>query len=228
MTRSLTLALDAATYTGTVALIAGDRVIAECDVAMRGETEERLMPAVAAIIGDAGVGLADIGRVACGAGPGSFTSLRIAASIAKGISAGRGIPLFAASSLLLVLAGSPLAAIPGRYLTVLDALRGDAFAAGYELLEGTDGAVTCIVDIAPPAIYPRGDLDALAHSLGARRLGPAEETRAAPRAGGFARLEGRLSREGPVELATWEPAYGRLAEAQVRWEREHRRPLTHG
>jgi tRNA threonylcarbamoyladenosine biosynthesis protein TsaB len=31
---------------------------------------------------------------------------------------------------------------------------------------------------------------------------------------------------GPVNLASWEPDYGRLAEAQVRWEAAHGRPLT--
>jgi tRNA threonylcarbamoyladenosine biosynthesis protein TsaB len=30
---------------------------------------------------------------------------------------------------------------------------------------------------------------------------------------------------GPVDLASWEPDYGRLAEAQVRWEAEHGRAL---
>jgi len=29
----------------------------------------------------------------------------------------------------------------------------------------------------------------------------------------------------PVDLASWEPDYGRLAEAQVRWEAAHGRPL---
>jgi tRNA threonylcarbamoyladenosine biosynthesis protein TsaB len=33
-------------------------------------------------------------------------------------------------------------------------------------------------------------------------------------------------RSGPVDLAGWEPDYGRLAEAQVRWEAVHGRPLT--
>jgi tRNA threonylcarbamoyladenosine biosynthesis protein TsaB len=30
---------------------------------------------------------------------------------------------------------------------------------------------------------------------------------------------------GPVDRARWEPAYGRLAEAQVKWEAAHGRPL---
>jgi tRNA threonylcarbamoyladenosine biosynthesis protein TsaB len=31
---------------------------------------------------------------------------------------------------------------------------------------------------------------------------------------------------GPVDLARWEPMYGRLAEAQVKWEAAHGRPLA--
>jgi tRNA threonylcarbamoyladenosine biosynthesis protein TsaB len=37
-------------------------------------------------------------------------------------------------------------------------------------------------------------------------------------------LESLLA-SGPVDLASWEPSYGRLAEAQVRWEAAHGRPL---
>ena len=43
-----------------------------------------------------------------------------------------------------------------------------------------------------------------------------------------ARLEQLLVARGPVDLASWEPAYGRLAEAQVRWESTHGRPLPVG
>ncbi|HEY9514484.1 MAG TPA: tRNA (adenosine(37)-N6)-threonylcarbamoyltransferase complex dimerization subunit type 1 TsaB [Gemmatimonadaceae bacterium] len=228
MSAPLTLAIDAATYTGTVAIIAGDVLLAECEVAMRGETEERLMPAVAEVLSTAGAAVGDIQRVACGAGPGSFTSLRIAASIAKGIAAGRDVPLFAVPSLLLVLAGSQAASVPGRYLAVLDALRGDVYVAGYEVIEAESGATAEIVEMAPAptALVPRDDLDALARSLGATPLGPREATPAWPRASGFSRLRTWLERDGPVDLASWEPSYGRLAEAQVRWEREHGRPLT--
>lgn len=230
MTAPLTLALDASTYTGTVALVEGSRLLAEREVAMRGENEERLMPAVEQIIAELGLGPADLQRVACGSGPGSFTSLRIAASIAKGIAAGRGIPLFTASSLLLQVAGSQVGATPGRYLAVLDALRGDAYVAGYEVTAGADGTAGKggIVEIAPTALLAHGEVEALARSLAARRIGPREEIAAIPRAGGFARIAATLEQSGPVDIASWEPDYGRLAEAQVRWEREHGRPLVHG
>ena len=38
-------------------------------------------------------------------------------------------------------------------------------------------------------------------------------------------MENALAEGGPVNLAVWEPIYGRMAEAQVQWEVVHGRPL---
>ena len=64
------------------------------------------MPAVAECLGEAGVGRAEIARIVCGAGPGSFTSLRVAGSVAKGLAAGYGVELYAVSSLMLTASGA--------------------------------------------------------------------------------------------------------------------------
>ena len=116
------LALDAATYEGSVAVIRDGRGLAVRTVAMRGETEERLMPAVLAALAEAGCTIREVDRVVCGEGPGSFTSLRIAGAIAKGVALGNAVPLYAVSSLALVVAGAPDLA-PGAYLAVLDAMQ---------------------------------------------------------------------------------------------------------
>ena len=47
----------------------------------------------------------DPNRIVCGAGPGSFTSLRIAGSIAKGIAGGANRPLYAVPSMALMVGG---------------------------------------------------------------------------------------------------------------------------
>jgi tRNA threonylcarbamoyladenosine biosynthesis protein TsaB len=215
-----TLALEASTYAGTVAVIRDGAVVAERDVAMRGEREERLMPAVAEALAEAGVEVAVLDRIVCGAGPGSFTSLRIAGAIAKGLALASRSPLVAVSSPFLIAAGARPALPPGRYVAVLDALRGDVFAAVFAI---TDGA---IVEESPAGIVARADLDAFARDRSARLVGPAEPLAAAPHARGAAAL-GRLAAwPPPVDLATWEPEYGRLAEAQVRWEAAHGRALT--
>jgi tRNA threonylcarbamoyladenosine biosynthesis protein TsaB len=135
----LTLAIDAATYAGTVAVLQGATVIAEGEAAMRGEQEERLMPAVAEVLRAAVAGPGDLALVVCGAGPGSFTSLRIAASIAKGLASARMIPVRTVSSLWLVAAGARPALAPGAHVAVLDAMRGEWFAAPMGVLP--DGAV---------------------------------------------------------------------------------------
>jgi len=216
----ITLALDAATYHGSVAVLRGKELLAERDVAMRGEREERLMPAVAEALAAAGANAADIAFVVCGAGPGSFTSLRIAASIAKGIAAARGVGLFEVSSLALLVAGNELPA--GRYLAAFDAMRDEAYVQGYER------TAVGLREIAPFALVATAEVSSRAQALGARAIGPAESEPLWPRARGVTLLAPVLDGAMPVDLASWEPRYGRLAEAQVKWEREHGRPLSGG
>src|SRR2546421_4302336 len=63
--RMITLALDASTYAGSVAVLDDARVLAEADAAMKGAHEERLMPAVAGALGRAGIAPARIERIVC-------------------------------------------------------------------------------------------------------------------------------------------------------------------
>lgn len=217
----ITLAIDASTYEGDVALLDDDRVLAEQAAAMKGRESEQLMPAVAEVLRQAGVNLGVVERVVCGAGPGSFTSLRIAGGIAKGIASGLCLPLFAAPSLALIVAGAEPRA--GRYLGALDALRGEFYVALYDVDD--QGSVG---ELEPARIVPAADVSAVALEYHARVVSPTEfdgGTRSRPRTNGVARIEGLLAARGPVDVRTWEPSYGRLAEAQVRWESAHGRPL---
>jgi tRNA threonylcarbamoyladenosine biosynthesis protein TsaB len=217
----LTLALDASTYSGTAALVRGSAVLMELDVPMRTPDRESLLPAIASLLDRAHVTPREIERVVCGAGPGSFTSLRIAAAIAKGVALGAAAPLFAVSSLLLIIAGNDIAAEPGRYVAILDALRGDVFAAAFEVRPPAS-----VIELCPATLMPRVDAQALALRLSACVVGPDQESRLMPHARGVARLHNTLDNAAPEDLALWEPSYGRLAEAQARWEREHGRPLA--
>jgi tRNA threonylcarbamoyladenosine biosynthesis protein TsaB len=217
MKAPLTLALDASTYVGTVAVLRGSDVVSEGEAEMRGEREERLMPAVADVLALARAVGADLDRVVCGGGPGSFTSLRIAASIAKGIALVHDIPLVAVSSLALIVAAQRRSA--GRYLAVLDAMRGDVYASLVEV--GVDGEV---ISVAPAILVPAANVDLLAASEQALVIGASRHTEGAPHARGVARMAAILD-DGRVSLQHWEPAYGRLAEAQVKWEAAHGREL---
>ena len=213
-TGSYTLALEASTYAGSVAVLRGSDIVAARDVEMGRRDDEKLMPAVADCVAALPDGIRSVERIVCGAGPGSFTSLRIAASIAKGICHARGIPLFEVSSLALIVAATGGGTKPGRYLVSLDAMRGESFAAVIEV--GNDGRIPAAV---PFEILPASELGEKARRAGAAILA------GAPHAAGIARVLDSVLEGGPVDLAAWEPDYGRAAEAQAKWEAAHGRPL---
>lgn len=216
MITGLTLAVDGSTYAGSAAIFDGGDIVAsreldDSPVPGRGGRPENFLPMVAGCFADAGVKALDLERVVCGAGPGSFTSLRVAASIAKGIAVGAGCPLYAVSSLVLVVAGSA----PGRYLATLPAMRGELFSALLEV--GSEGSVS---EIAPPTIIAgtaAAGVATSAHALVSDVQPHAKRVQAV--------LQQVLS-GGACDIDTWEPTYGRLAEAQVRWEAQHGRPLS--
>lgn len=214
----ITLAIDASTYRGTVAVFRDRQLAASAESAMRGAHAEALMPAVADTLARAGVTVADLGRVVCGEGPGSFTSLRIAAAIAKGIAMGRGLPLYPISSLGLALAAAPVGA--GSYLVTLDALRDEWYAATF-----TRDAAGIVSQQTPVTLVPKGELDSFASLSGATLIGAARGD-AEPHATGAVAMFAALESQAPVDLERWEPSYGRLAEAQVKWEAAHGRALS--
>lgn len=227
--RPFTLALEAATYQGSVALLREGEVV--CERTLRGDDGgqpragrgEQLMPAVEECLREAGVrGRDAIGRIVCGAGPGSFTSLRVAGSVAKGLAVGYGVDLFAVSSLVLTVTGAKPPLPSGEYLSVLDAMRGEFYAARVVLSPNAAEFEIEAVTLLPA--------DAVGEFSGRDRrmrvVGPGQEVDAHPHARGVAPILETILARGPVDLASWEPDYGRLAEAQVRWEATHGRPLA--
>lgn len=217
----ITLALDASTYRGTVAVLDGTRLLVEASAPMRGKDNELLLPEVQRALKDAGYQLSDVQRVICGGGPGSFTSLRIAASIAKGIAVGRGVPLFAVPSLALVVAGnvSDGPRGPRQYVAALDALRGESYVAQFEHDAGHVRAV------GPMQLVASSEVEVLAKARSARAVGPDYPDGWEPHVRGVALMMDSIEAAGPVDLAGWEPVYGRMAEAQAKWEATHGRSL---
>jgi tRNA threonylcarbamoyladenosine biosynthesis protein TsaB len=228
------LALDASTAAASVAVLRDGVVIAEREAAMRGADAERLMPAVAAALEAAGITPVALRAIVCGGGPGSFTSLRIAGAIAKGIATVTGVPLLAAPS--LALAAAAHATDAGRWLVTLDAMRGERYAALVALAGSTAGAPPCVVGYDYLGLRPAEGAATLAATLGARGIVDANASAPAARAAAAFALalpEGRAGAAdaltlAPVALALWEPDYGRKAEAQVKWETAHGRALPAG
>ena len=220
----ITLALDASTYEGDVAVFDGAQVLADGHTAMKRADRETLMPLVSETLQRAGIAPRAIDRVICGAGPGSFTSLRIAASIAKGLTLGLRKPLFAVPSLALVVSGARLPS--GRYVAALDALRGEVYVALYDVDPAGD-----VLEIERARLIAASELERLAADSEARIVTPLQidgAIRARPMASGVVHLAAWIRDHGAVDATAWEPSYGRLAEAQVRWESTHGKPLPAG
>ena len=95
------LLLETATLNCSVALARPDGTLVgnRDESAEKHQHAERLHVLIDALLRECGVAKRDLTAVAVGNGPGSFTGLRIGTSAAKGICAGLGIPLVAASPL---------------------------------------------------------------------------------------------------------------------------------
>ena len=227
MTEGAWLALDTSTPTGSVAVGAGGAVLAEVSLRVGSGHSSALMPAVDQAVRWAGLVPSELAGVVVGAGPGSFTGLRIAAATAKGIVASLEIPMLAYSSLVATAARAWAAERPVAVL--FDARGRDVFAACYHF--ASDSAIEEI--FAPEAATLdgvverlRGEPDVWLLGDGAARHG--EELRAAlpgarhapldastPSATGLLRLARAAPELGRVgDPAAWGPTYLRASGAE--------------
>jgi tRNA threonylcarbamoyladenosine biosynthesis protein TsaB len=137
------LAFDTASPATTVALSGvGDVVFTARHDPLPGERPghaTRLLPLVARVMERAGIGWDRVDRIAVGVGPGTFTGLRIGIATARALARGRGIPLVGVSTLQsLAMARPHPDAVPAgldAVLAVLDARRGEVFAAAWRMDE---------------------------------------------------------------------------------------------
>jgi tRNA threonylcarbamoyladenosine biosynthesis protein TsaB len=169
------LAFDTATSATTVALLdpgAGLQIEARDDPAAgrRPGHVTRLLPLIAEVLERAGGGWEAVDRIAVGVGPGTFTGLRIGVATARALALSRAIPLIGVStlqSLALNAGDEPAGAV---VLAVLDARRGEVFAAAWGLAPQAQAGSGVLAErlIAPEALAP----EALLARLGALGPGP--------------------------------------------------------
>jgi tRNA threonylcarbamoyladenosine biosynthesis protein TsaB len=100
----------------------------------------QLLPLARAVLGAAGLDWPDVERIAVGVGPGTFTGLRIGVATARALAQASGAELVAVSTLRALAHGARDHAAGRAVLAVLDARRGEAFAAGWRGAEPLIGA----------------------------------------------------------------------------------------
>lgn len=206
------LAIDTATARLSVAIGGDGTDVAERHLDGPRQHARALLPLIDEALAARGDTLAALEAVIVADGPGSFTGLRVGAAVAKGLHDALGLAVYSAPSLL----GCALARHEAvRVVATSEALRGEVYAAAYEFAAGQVRELIAphlvprerAGEVAPGAVLIQ-DLEADARRLLALRAWSDGLTR-------IARVE------------AWSPYYGRPAEAQARWEREHGRPLTH-
>ncbi len=231
----LTVAIDTATDRCTVAASNGARIVARhLDGARRHAAS--LPGLLDALLVELGMTPRDITTILTADGPGSFTGLRVGATVANALAWRADVQWRTAPS-LLVRAMGHAPSQGGVVLALADALRGELYA-GCWRFEGhhverlvtprtmrpadlaTVGPVDVVVGTIPPAL-----LDAVREATGRE---PIVGEAALPDARHLLALDQRTGGTTAVaEPGRWEPTYGRPAEAQTVWEAKHGVPLPH-
>lgn len=93
------LGIETSWRVGSVALARDGVVAARRFLTTPSAHASGLIPAVEEVVGEVGTDLAELAGVVVGAGPGSFTGVRIGGAAAKGLATSLEIPLYATSSL---------------------------------------------------------------------------------------------------------------------------------
>jgi tRNA threonylcarbamoyladenosine biosynthesis protein TsaB len=92
------LAIDTSTERASLALLCNGEISSAEQPAMR-QHAQLILPMIDTLLVDAGIGIKHLDGIVFGRGPGSFTGLRIACSVAKGLAFAHDLPLFPVSSL---------------------------------------------------------------------------------------------------------------------------------
>jgi len=145
------LALDTATEACSCALLMSDRLLRRDTELRKGHTEH-ILPMVDELLREAAITLPMLDAIAFGRGPGSFTGVRLAASVAQGLAFGAGRPVIGISDLRAVaqgVAGNNSSAT--RVLVCNDARMREVYWACFE--KGLDGLMQLVGEehVGPPS-----------------------------------------------------------------------------
>ncbi len=119
------LALDTATESCSAALLCGESLIERSELAPRRHAE-LILPMIESLLAEAGISRRQLDGIAVGRGPGAFTGVRLAISVAQGLALGLDLPVAPVSSLAALALDVPDNG--ASVLAVIDARMGEVYA----------------------------------------------------------------------------------------------------
>ena len=148
------LAIETATDTCSVALQVDDSHQELFEHLPRRQTE-RVLPMVDELLAAASVSMSDLDAIAFSQGPGAFTGVRVAVSIAQGLAFAVDVPLIGISTLACTAQAAVNRHGPGLWLVAQDARMGEVYMAGYNFADAAAAPQTVLGDmLCAPAQLP--------------------------------------------------------------------------
>ena len=223
------LAIETSTPVGSVAILTDGKLRLEKQLDVGWSHCQRLLKAIDDVLDSCRMTLDDIGTMAIGIGPGSFTGLRVGLATLKGLAIGCGLPIQPVSSLeALALGGLPHR---GHICPCLDAKKKQVYfslflSSGEELQRVVEDSVGSPDEVLRTLaglgviddILLIGEGSTVYSEVFSASLGGgvtfAEEARNHPKASNVGVLAAALTGEGP-NLSDLEPRYIRESEAKI-------------
>ncbi len=140
------LAIDTSTEFLSLALWLNGRVLSR-DIHAGQTHSQQILPTLRELLDEAKIELKTIDGIAFGAGPGSFTGLRIACGVAQGLAFGANLPVVAVSTLQALAQQSGAE----KVIACLDARMGEIYHAAYEKNKGE------WIEVSAPALFKPED-----------------------------------------------------------------------
>ncbi|MCK4837463.1 MAG: tRNA (adenosine(37)-N6)-threonylcarbamoyltransferase complex dimerization subunit type 1 TsaB [Desulfobulbaceae bacterium] len=145
----LILAIETATMCGSVALLSGNRCLAEYSVDTATTHSRRLIQQIAQVMNETESNWEQLDGIAVSLGPGSFTGLRIGLSTAKGLAMAADRPLLGVPT-LDGLAQQIIAPAGTKVCALLDARKKEVYAAFFKCNSAGKPEKTSVDLVMPP------------------------------------------------------------------------------